>query len=72
MNIIKPLTAEHRASIRLTLKSSPNKRKPRQIHTPEGVFESVSAYATAKGLAPITIYKRIKLYPQQYYYQPKI
>jgi hypothetical protein len=71
MNIIKPLSAEHRASIKLTLKTSPNKRKPKQINTPEGVFDSVSAYALAKGLAPITIYKRIKLYPQQYYYQQK-
>jgi hypothetical protein len=71
MKIIKPLSAEHRASIKLTLKTSPNKRKPKAIITPEGVFDSVSAYAVAKGLAPITIYKRIKLYPQQYYYQQK-
>ncbi|CAB4151216.1 hypothetical protein UFOVP592_5 [uncultured Caudovirales phage] len=71
MSTIKPLSAEHRASIRHTLKTSPNKRKPKQIHTPEGVFDSVRAYALAKGLAPITIYKRIKLYPQQYYYQQK-
>ena len=40
--------------------------KTRAISTPEGVFPSVKSYSELLGLRPITIYKRIKRYPELY------
>ena len=40
--------------------------KTRQIRTTEGVFPSVKLYALAQGVEPITIYKRMKRYPESY------
>ena len=42
--------------------------KTHAINTPEGVFPSVKSYSELLGVKPITVYKRIKKYPEKYSY----
>jgi transcriptional regulator of acetoin/glycerol metabolism len=43
-----------------------SRAKTHAIRTPEGVFPSVKSYSELLGVRPITIYKRMKRYPELY------
>jgi hypothetical protein len=65
------VTAETRAKISATKRTNPSRaggNKPTPIQTPDGIFDSVKAYATYAGIKPITVYKRIKAHPGIYYF----
>ena len=75
------VTAEQRERIREGCKkrvmppdrgANISRGKTHEIRTPDGVFPSVKHYAEHVGVAPITIYKRIRARPDLYGFVAKI
>ena len=59
-NVSKPFSEEHLANLRL--------KKCKPMMTPHGLFPSKAAVIKAAGVAPATVNKWLKKFPNDYYY----
>lgn len=63
-----PHTDQAKANISKSKKGKPNPRKCKPMMTPNGVFPSAKAVATAGSVSYVTVWNWMKRWPEHYYY----
>jgi hypothetical protein len=66
-----PHTDQAKANISKSKKGKPNAHLCKPLMTPNGVFPSAVAVATAAGVSYVTVWNWIKRWPEHYYYLDK-